>query len=375
MDKREFNRVLDQVKPTPAQEQAMLDRLLTKQEAVKPMKYMKKMTAVIAAAALLVMACAFTVATGMDQRILAYFGGTEEDAQLLAPGFMAVDLTSTAQNGAKVHISQVYSDRRNMVLAGEMTAADGTALDQADYRFENWNLRPRGTDGTEPGGGYGSFSIYGGDEIWTDEDPEDNTLSFLLVYNYAAGNWDADSAELTWAEDIDRFELTLENLTGWTDADDPASVVVPGEWAFEIPLSGKDFGWTVVPEQSIELGEGAVQVAEIYLSPVGLSVRLANENGKLADLVHTWQAQENSGIPWGDSVVLRDQNGKIIQGNVPYSQCSSYTGQMLFNFDEIYDPAQFQGGTVTIMGRSFSLDSLQPVADETNAQSPEPGAS
>ena len=375
MDKYEFNRILDQVKPTPAQEQAMLNRLLAEQKEVKPMKYMKKMTAVIAAAALLVMACAFTAATGLDQRILAYFGGTEADAQVLAPGFMAVDLTSTAENGAKVHISQIYSDHRNMVIAGEMAAADGTALDQADYRFEDWSLRPRGADGDELGGGYGSFSIYGGDEIWTDEDSEDNTLSFLLVYNYAAGNWDADAAELTWAEDIDRFELTLENLMGWTEADDPASVVVPGEWAFEIPLSGKDCGWTAVPEQSIELGAETVQVEEIYFSPVGLSVRLANEDGKLADLVHAWQTQENSGAPWGDSVVLRDQHGQVIKGSVPYSQCSSYTGQMLFNFDKIYDPAQFQGGTVTIMGQSFSLDSLYPVADATNAQSPETGAS
>ena len=34
MDKREFKRVLDQVKPTAEQEQAMLDRLLTEQKEV-----------------------------------------------------------------------------------------------------------------------------------------------------------------------------------------------------------------------------------------------------------------------------------------------------------------------------------------------------
>ena len=60
MDKREFKRVLDQVKPTAEQEQAMLDSLLTEQKEVKPMHCMKKMTAVMAAAALLLMACALT---------------------------------------------------------------------------------------------------------------------------------------------------------------------------------------------------------------------------------------------------------------------------------------------------------------------------
>ena len=66
-------------------------------------------------------------------------------------------------------------------------------------------------------------------------------------------------------------------------------------------------------------------------------------------------------VSWGGSVVLRDQSGKAIAGSVPYSSCSPYAGQMLLNFDKIYDPAQFQGGTVTIMGQTFSLDNLQPV--------------
>ena len=81
MTYHDLNKAFDEFAPTPEQEQAMLDRLLTDQKEVKPMNHMKKMTAVIAAAALLLMACAFTVATGLDQRILEYFGGTEQDAQ------------------------------------------------------------------------------------------------------------------------------------------------------------------------------------------------------------------------------------------------------------------------------------------------------
>lgn len=363
MDKRDFKRILDQVKPTAEQEQAMLDRLLTEQKAVKPMHCMKKMTAVMAAAALLLMACAFTVATGLDQRILAYFGGTQEDAQLLAPGFMAVDLTSTAENGGTVHISQVYSDRRSVVIVGEMTVPDGTVLDQDGYRFDDWRLCPKGTDGNEPDSGYGSYGTYGGAEIWTDDDPGDNILSFLQVYHYTAGNFDPDTAELTWAKEIEYFELTLGSLKGCAEGDawSSAPVLVPGEWTFEIPLSGKDFGWTATPEQTIELEGEAVTVEEIYLSPVGLSVRLANESGNLADLMKAWE--ESSGNAWGYSVALRDQSGRTILGSIPYSKYSSYTGEMMLNFDEIYDPAQFQGGTVIIMGQRFSLDSLQPVAD------------
>ena len=148
MENRELKRVFDQVKLSPKRQEAMLERLLSGERSRKTVKPMKKTVAVLVAAALMLMACAFTVATGLDQRILEYFGGTEEDAQLLAPGFMAVDLTSTAENGAKVHISQVYSDRRSVVVVGEITVPDGTVLNMDNYRFEDWNLRPRGTDGS-----------------------------------------------------------------------------------------------------------------------------------------------------------------------------------------------------------------------------------
>ena len=365
MDNGEFKRIFDQVKPTAEQEQTMLDRLLAEQKEVKPMRYMKKMTAVMAAAALLLMACAFTVATGLDQRILAYFGGSREDAQLLAPGFMAVDLTSTAENGGTVHISQIYSDHRSVVIVGEMTAPDGNVLDQDSYRFDDCRLRPKGADGTEPDGGYGSYGTYGGAEIWTDDDPGDNTVSFLQVYLYTSGNFEPDTAELTFARDIECFELTLGNLKSCAEGDtwSSAPVLVPGEWTFEIPLSGKNFGWTVTPQQTIELNGETITVEEIYLSPVGLSVRLANESGNLANLMKTWE--ESNGNAWDASVVLRDQNGMTIKGSVPYSHHSLYTGETLFTFDEIHDPTQFQGGTVIIMGQSFSLDNLRPVLDET----------
>lgn len=368
MENRELKRVFDQVKLSPERQEAMLERLLSGERSGKTVKPMKKMVAVLVAAALLLMACAFTMATGLDQRILEYFGGTEEDAQLLAPGFMAVDLTSTAENGAKVYISQVYSDQRVLVLVGEMTVPEGTVLDQESYRFRTWDLVPIGADGQEPGGGYGTYGTMGGDFVWTDEDPGDNVLSFLETYYYEAAN--LEDNKQSWASQVDHFVLTWEDLIDsvlYTEQEDgsviSAPAVVSGSWSFKIPLSGKNFGWNVEPVQTIKLKDELVQVEEIYLSPVSLSVRLANENGILKDLLSTWEKQENSGNTWGNSVTLRDKDGKKIEGNMIYAQCSPYVGQMVLDFNQIYDPAQFQGGTVTILGQTFSLDNLQPVAE------------
>lgn len=69
MDEDKLKRVFDQIKPTQEQERVMLDRLLTGQKEVKPVSRMKKMPAVLAAAAVLLLACAFTVAYGVGSEI------------------------------------------------------------------------------------------------------------------------------------------------------------------------------------------------------------------------------------------------------------------------------------------------------------------
>lgn len=70
MTSRDLNQIFEEFAPTGEQEQAMLDRLLTEQKEVRPVNRIRKMTVVLVAAALMLMACAFTVVTGLDQRIL-----------------------------------------------------------------------------------------------------------------------------------------------------------------------------------------------------------------------------------------------------------------------------------------------------------------
>ncbi len=134
MDKCKLNRVLDQVKPTPEQEQAMLDRLLREQKGVKPVSRIKKMTAVLVAAALLLMACAFTVATGLDQRIVEYFKGEPKDAGLMSAGIVPVEQSHTYDNGWTVEIKQVLMDRNSIAALVELTAPEGI-VPELEYRI------------------------------------------------------------------------------------------------------------------------------------------------------------------------------------------------------------------------------------------------
>ena len=61
MELRELNRAFDQFSPTQEQKEAIRARLLHAERKRRPMKWMKKTIAVAAAAAVLLMTCAFTV--------------------------------------------------------------------------------------------------------------------------------------------------------------------------------------------------------------------------------------------------------------------------------------------------------------------------
>ena len=133
MDDREFKRLFDQVQLPPEEEEAMLERLLDEERRTSPMKPVKKTVTILVAAALLLMACAFTVATGLDQRFLAYFRGTQEDAQQVAGGVVGVEQTFRYESGWTIHIQQVLADRYSLAVLTEVVAPEGTVLDGAAY--------------------------------------------------------------------------------------------------------------------------------------------------------------------------------------------------------------------------------------------------
>ena len=109
----DLKRVLDQVKPSPNREEAMLSALLTEERMETPMKTRKKLSRLAAmgvAAALLLTTCAFAVVTGLDGRLLHYFGGTPEQEPLLSPTAVAVNREIKDQ-GSTLHVRQVIADR------------------------------------------------------------------------------------------------------------------------------------------------------------------------------------------------------------------------------------------------------------------------
>ena len=203
----DLNRAFDEFAPTHEQEQAMLDRLLTERKERKAVYHMKKVTAVIAAAALLLLACAFTVATGLDQRFLAYFRGTEGDAQAVSGGVVGVGQSLRYDNGWTIHIEQVLADRYSMAVLTEVIAPEGTVLDGEAYYFELGMVLPPSERNQAASSGWGYGLV-----ILEDEDSGDNRPA----HQGGAGDGGRDAAgtERNLASPVSAGERRQENKRG-----------------------------------------------------------------------------------------------------------------------------------------------------------------
>ena len=172
-----LNQMLNQVKPSQQQEEAMLKHLLQKERTESDMKTkhrMPKMAAAMLAAAILTTSAFAAVATGLDQRLCSILGRNRSRRNCSSPAAVVVDKELKDQ-GTTLRIEQAIADRYSAVVLIDLTTPEGTVLDGDYYTLgERDRLRARTADGTE----MDSFGV--GWTLLEDEDSADITfLSFL----------------------------------------------------------------------------------------------------------------------------------------------------------------------------------------------------
>lgn len=352
MDEQKFRRVFDQVKPSRSQKEAMLARLLESERKVVPMKKLNKWIAVGIAAALMIVTCAAAVVTGLDQRLLDYFGADSEQAELLAPGAVAVDVTAE-DNGATLHISQVLRDRYSVLMAADFTAPEGMALevDTADDPFVTFSgALPELLDGDgAPISMEHSFSW--NTTVLEDDDPGDNRLSLLLTMEMMDGI----------GEEIRTISLDYADLRQFDVGKEEPVTLYAGNWSCEVPLPQADTGWSMDSDTTLELPETTIYVKGVYLSPMSLEFTLGLDEG-LSD-VEKHRIQRLFFTP--DEVILADRDGERFTLDASSGSGTLDETKWLCQMPEILDPAQFQGGTLTLVlgGQTYAipLDDLTPV--------------
>ena len=337
MDKCKLNRVLDQVKPTPEQEQAMLDRLLREQKGVKPVSRIKKMTAVLVAAALLLMACAFTVATGLDQRIVEYFKGEPKDAGLMSTGIVPVEQSHTYDNGWTVEIKQVLMDRNSIAALVELTAPEGI-VPELEYRI--FDMEPTITNAQ------GEELLLGGVPRGIpleDPDPEDNQATILWSYDVLLG------VEEMWGGS---FTLTPRQFF-WSTEEGP--VQFSDGWSCTGTLPTEDAGLLYRMDEPFSLEGKELGLKSVYISPIRFVFTLED-----CDLTMDALREGRESV----SLTLKDGSIVKMEGGI-YSASADQTGEtddcrVQFQPEKLVDPENVT--SVTLYGQTFSLDDLQPVA-------------
>lgn len=343
MDEDKLKRVFDQIKPTQEQEQVMLDRLLIEQKEVKPVSRMKKMPAVLTAAVVLLLACAFTVATGIDQRLLDYFGAGAATGPLLADGMIPVHQSHTYENGWTVEIGQVVADRYSVVVLTEVTAPEGVKL-EGDYRIDlRSDLMPEEETGV---GGHVSGSTQIGDG-----DPRDNRIT--LLWHRGPTFYLKSGPLIFFGKSLTLSPLLLKQDGG------PLYVEFPkDEWSATVELPREDSGVTYAINQAITVDGERIVVKEVYISPVSLAYDITTDvvEGRmfLPPEISDWEGQTAVDQADGRRVAAKETV------SATYDPLNG-TGTSIFRLEEMIDPAQVS--EVTILGQTFSLGGLLPVEE------------
>ncbi len=332
-----LNQMLNQVKPSQQQEEAMLKHLLQKERTESDMKTkhrMPKMAAAMLAAAILTTSAFAAVATGLDQRLLQYFGAEPEQTELLSPAAVVVDKELKDQ-GTTLRIEQAIADRYSAVVLIDLTTPEGTVLDGDYYTLgERDRLRARTADGTE----MDSFGV--GWTLLEDEDSADNHISLLLTVRSINGEFNFLGSKLSM------------DFEGLYDSNVQKNVLVDGHWKCTINLPQEDPGIYTVSDVPIEIGESQITLHSLYLSPISLTWEL--QGGKdnmesVAEIIHDTE-------DWQNQITLTTAESETIpvgECNFLHTTYGGGEGRYCFRLDTIMDPVEVV--SVTLFGQTFSL--------------------
>lgn len=347
MERRDLNRMFDALAPTQEQEQAGLSRLLQTERKGRPMKKLKKLTVLGVAAALMVISCAAAVVTGLDQRLADYFGASPEQAELLLPGAVPVDV-AVEDNGAALHVTQVLMDRYNIMLLADFTAPEGTVLDRDDYAFNApMGLMPdllnQAGKSVEIEQSW-SWAM----EVLDDGEPQDSHLTLLFRLGVDEGiqpDWNISGISMHNGNLIRYGEEPWDIITIWS-----------GDLSCEVPFTWQDMGKGIQPDQVVgELDGIDITLTELYLSPMTLKINLKSE------IPIPQQPGGTIGIRWSqlgivDNFTLTDKNGKTIALTDLGGSGSKQDQDRIYQLAEITALEDLEGGALNIRIEGGSVD-------------------
>lgn len=356
MDERDFSRVLDQVKPSPAQKQAMLDRLLAEEGKKKPMKYLKR-TVVFIAAALILITCVTAVQTSvLDPRMLEYYGLTPEQEARLLPAAVVVEESHTYENGWTVEIKQVVSDLWYTAVLCEITAPEGVVLEEEDrdtlsiFQMKFVRLNENG---------HGMGLAYGtGSQLIEDDSPNDNHMTVLCWIDYN-GTATESYMKVGLVGPGESIQLCPQRVIRANQGGELVDFTQE-EWSYtvKLPAAGRQYE---LNQHFKKDGVGA-QITNVYISPRTVNFHMIYDGtpDDFDPAAYDYKTDQREGITLHPKEVsLQTRDGRTIP---MFSQtgignyCGFFTGIYWPGESwpgEIIDPAEVTA--ITISGQTYDL--------------------
>ena len=347
MNEYNLRRVFDQVKPSPRQEDAMLERILEKAEQTGKRRYPlpRLATVTVAAAVLLTTGVFAAVWAGLDGRLLDYFGATPDNEALLTPAAVVVD-QKVEDQGSTLHLRQIITDRYSAVALMDFIAPEGTVLDGDNYDLK-WSIDVQPTEGSA----WGAIPLW---ELLEDEDGADNRITLLMRVDFPFPER-GDTLGAT---------LTLE-FDGLYSDGAHRDLLVPGHWEFQVTLPETDPGRYVTVDAPFRIQEANVTLTSLYLSPISLEWTIG-AGGDALDFTGM-RTRDFYGLEddeWWKVISIFMADGETISpGEFLYTGSWHEPGRFdgvfegshyYFRLDEIIDPAQVTA--VRLFGQTFSME-------------------
>ena len=343
MDPRELNHLFEQMSPAPEQEEAILARLQAPEKAVKnPSRRWKKSVFVLTAAAAMALACAAAAFSALDPRLLSFFQRTPQDTELLGEGVVEVNQSHTYENGWTISVRQALADRYSLTVLVEVTAPEGTALDQEHHNYY-FDLSSQLLPEAENAAGVGGWRS--GSTLLADDDPTDNQLTFLW-YRSPTSYLEAETEPFTGRTAV----LTPLRLTSWDTVQNLEINFIQEPWTCTVDLPEEDSGTEISVRQAVLVGEDEMEVTQLYLSPISCALTL--------------QGEEHDSRMWGPvglSSLMEETSLTLADGStLPMSRLLDLTynsdagqAEAVFQLERITDPEQVV--SVTVFGETIPV--------------------
>ena len=260
-----------QMRPDPALKEKLMRRAETEiSDAARPMRRVpvRLKTALIAAAAILILAGTALAASGLWTPVLVRLLGAGEEMQvkLLDERVTVIPGVRGEDNGLEVTAEQMIGDRNGVRIILRLDM-DGAGLSGTGCVVK-YDLTVDDLDKSES-----LDYIAGGFAGWLDRDDSSDGGEYYDLCVYFRDDADISGHTL----DLTIREITQTSVTESSMTETP---VWTGEISLAIPMNYNMDTTAVFPvEESLDTGDGSVTVKAISLSPISAALEYTDETG------------------------------------------------------------------------------------------------